>query len=37
VALYPIANLAIRSEFNVDTRGTGTTPNPFLLMADYAF
>ena len=37
VAFYPILNLAIRSEFVIDTSGKGTTPNQFLIMADYAF
>ena len=37
VALYPIANMAIRTEFNIDTSGNGTSPNQLLIMADYAF
>ncbi len=37
VAMYPIVNLAIRTEFVVDTSGKGTTPNQFLAMIDYAF
>jgi|GEM_PF-1928646 hypothetical protein len=37
VAFYPILNLAVRTEFVIDASGKGTTPNQFLIMADYAF
>jgi len=37
VAFYPIVNFAVRTEFVIDASGKGTTPNQFLIMADYAF
>ena len=37
VAFYPILNLAVRTEFNIDASGKGSTPNQFLVVLDYAF